>query len=310
MPIFFGNKNKLVPSKTDLENGLQPLDSITGDLVSVNVRPGNSSSGFWTIFKIKKDYGYSDVFFDAVSVGETELNRYNSLRGKTVTISSDKENPSIETVGESEETLRASLLKGVASGNIPMDDLPVLLEVAKGKDVPFEKWDLFKRQVENEGLADIKEKMDMEAMSVQEEIEMKKAEIRRLEETRQTIMEERDRMLNEMGEALMVLQGEGDSVLHGTQFTAPIGTGNGHKNLIRIGNNYNELVTAFKEFKTKKGVYVVCGDNIFAIDYAYVEDKGRAFLIGSSREYKKTKPEEVKTLIDKRIKLAYGFDVF
>ena len=160
MPKYFANKNQFTPSKTDMENGLQPLDSITGTLVTINIRPGNSNSGFWLVFRVKKDYGYTDVFFDAICAGESEIDRYEFFRGKAVTIKSVNESPSIETVGtESAESVRASLLKGVAAGNIQTDDLPALLEVAKGKDVPFEKWSLFKQQIENEGLAKVKEEL-------------------------------------------------------------------------------------------------------------------------------------------------------
>ena len=296
MPKYFANKNRFVPSKADQENGLQSLDSITGTLVAINIRPGNSNSGLWLIFRVKKDYGYTDVFFDAINVGESEIDRYEFFRGKAVTIRSVNESPGIETMGaESEETIRASLLKGVAAGNIQTDDLPVLLEFAKGKDIPFEKWTLFKERIKNEGLEKTKEDIAKGAEAIRIAIEQEKKQLSRLKELRQEVNAEMESVLGEVYSALVFLQGE-DS-LEGSRVKLASAYRSG--NLIPIGDGHIALMDAFEKFKTKKGVYVVCKDKIHRIHDAYVENGGRAFLLGTSKEFLRTKPDEVKKLIDK-----------
>lgn len=300
MPKFFANKNKLVPSKEDQENGLQPLDSITGTLVSSDIRPGRSSSGFWLVFKIKRDYGYIDVFFDALSAGETEIDRYDILRGKAVAIKSVNESPYIETVGaESEETIRSSLLKGVAAGNIKMEDLPILLDVAKGKVVPFEKWDLFKKQIENEGFEKTKEKINEDAEAIRKEIEREEAQLSRVKALLCEVDAEKDKVLGELYSTLTFLQGENSLESGRIRFAAAYRS----DNIIPVGESYCALMDAFEKFRTKKGVYVVCEDKIHLIHSAYIENGGRAFLIGTSKEYLRTKPEEVRKLTDKFLAL-------
>lgn len=296
MPKYFANKNQFTPSKTDMENGLQPLDSITGTLVTINIRPGNSNSGFWLVFRVKKDYGYTDVFFDAICAGESEIDRYEFFRGKAVTIKSVNESPSIETVGtESAESVRASLLKGVAAGNIQTDDLPALLEVAKGKDVPFEKWSLFKQQIENEGLAKVKEELAKDADKYTAVIEEEKAQVSQLKQLLSEVDAEKEKMFEELFSALMFLQGE--EYLKGTGLG--ISSDSRPENLVSIGNGYTGLIASFEKFKTKKGVYVVCEDKVFLIHDAYLEKGGRAFLLGASKEFSRSKAEEVRQLIDR-----------
>ena len=54
--------------------------------------------------------------------------------------------------------------------------------------------------------------------------------------------------------------------------------------------------SSFEKFKTKKGVYVVCEDKVFLIHDAYLEKGGRAFLLGASKEFSRSKAEEVRQL--------------
>ena len=298
MPKFFANKNQFTPSKTDLENGLVPLDAISGTLVTTNIRPGQSASGFWLVFRVKKDYGYTDVFFDAstLSAGETEIERYEILRGKVVIIKSDNGNPAIEMAGsESDDSIRACLLKGVAAGNIQTDDLPILLEVAKGRDVPFEKWDLFKKQIENDGLAKVKEELAKDADEYKAVIEEEKAHVSQLKQLLSEVDAEKEKMFEELFSALMFLQGE--EYLKGTGLG--ISSDSRPENLVSIGNGYTGLIASFEKFKTKKGVYVVCEDKVFLIHDAYLEKGGRAFLLGASKEFSRSKAEEVRQLIDR-----------
>jgi hypothetical protein len=302
MQKLFANKNKLVPPKEDQENGLLPLDSITGTLISTDIRRGKSASRFWLVLKIKRDYNYVDVFFDALNASDMDIDRYNLLRGKAVTVKSVNEIPEIEPVGiESEENIRAILLKGVAAGNIKMEDIPALLKFANGEDVPFEMWDLLKQQIENERLAKVKEDVAKEADSLKEAIEHEKDRLHQLRKLLSEVNAEKERMLQELYSALMFLQG--NDHLEGSQFGFSAAASSQSENLVSIGKGYNELIAAFEKFRTKKGVYVVCEDKLHLIHDAYLEKGGRAFLLGDSKEYLRTKPEEVRKLIDKLMDL-------
>ncbi len=296
MPKYFANKNKLIPSKEDQENGLRSLDAIIGTLMSCDIRPGRSSSGFWLVFKIKKDYGCIDVYFDALNSGETEIDRYSILRGKAVAIKSVNEIPNIETIcAESEESIRASLLKGVAAGNVKMEDLPILLEVAKGKDVPFEKWDLFKQQVENEGLSRVKEKTKDTTEAFKKQLEQEEARLAKMKELLHEVDEERMRVLAELYSTLVFLQGDE----HLTGIHSNFASAYRSENLVPIGDGYNRLIDSFQKFRTKKGVYVICENKIFHIHDAYLEPGGRAFLLGTHKAFNRTKPEDIQQMIDK-----------
>ena len=303
MPKYFANKNQFTPSKTDQENGLQSLDFITGTLVSTDIRRGNSTSGFWLVFKVKKAYGSTDVFFDALCIGESEIARFDIYRGKIVKIKSVNESPGIEMVAaDSEESVLDSLMKGVAAGNIQMDDLPILLEVAKGKDVPFEKWDLFKKQLENEGLAKVKEEIAQYAEAAKAEIEQEEAQLSRLKELWSEVDAEKEKMLGEVYSALMFLQGEEN--LAGSHYR--FSSANRSEDLVHVDNGYNGLISSFEKFKTKKGVYMVCEDKIYLVHDAYLEKGGRAFLLGAPKEFSRAKTEEIRLLID-RFLTFYSF---
>ncbi len=291
MVKYFANNNKFTPSWDGHENGLQPIDNISGTLISSDIRPGRSPSGFWLVFNIKKTNGYYiDVFFDALNSSETNYTRYNILCGKTVTIKSIKGIPNIETVcTESEDSVRASLLKGVADGIIKMEDLPILLEVAKGKDVPFEKWDVFKQQLENERLAVVKEKTVDKADTLKKQIELEESRLHELKELLRKVDEDKTRMLTELYSSIMFLQGD----KYPNNYLAYQS-----ENLVNIGDGYNRLIEAFQKFRTKKGVYVICEDRICHIHDAYLEPDGRAFLLGATKSFKRTKVEEILDKID------------
>lgn len=99
----------------------------------------------------------------------------------------------------------------------------------------------------------------------------------------------------------MFLQGE--DYLHGTYNNISLGVES--DNIVRIDNGYKKLIEAFENFKTMKEVYVICENKIHKIHHAYLEEKGRAFLLGSSKEYLKNKPAEAKKLVDRIIHALY-----
>ena len=301
MPNYFVKRNKFVPPGK--ESDLPVLDAITGTLESCDVRAGNNSTGWWVVVRLKRDDDTVNVFFNSDNVGDDIMIRLHSLLGKTITLRSDKETPVIDIAGVKDEgSIRVTLLKGVAAGNIKAEDLPALLEFAKGKNEVFEKWSLFKQQIENEGLAKVKDNLDKVAKDAQDEIERREAKINELDDIKQGLLKKQEEMLSGVDKALMLLLGE-DPYQGGY---AAIPRDNESKNFVRIGKSYDELMSAFEEFRVKKGVFVISDGKIHLIHHAYLEDNGRAFLIGSSKEYLKTKPEDVKRIIDRIMRVLYG----
>ena len=301
MPNYFAHGNKFFPPKGEKDR--TSLESVSGFLISCDTRPGNNTSGYWFVFRLKKNDDYYNIFFEPSNIDDADLDRYITLRGKSVTIRSSNEKPIIGVVDiESEDSLRATLLKGVASGNVQAEDLPALLDFSKGKDGQFEKWLLFKQQVENDGLSKTKETIAQKAREEQKSIDREKAELDRLLELYQSVSEEKNKVLQMLVSEIVFLQGEDG--LEGTNSMTYYG--DNADNLVRIDHGYQNLMEAFERFKTRKGVYVICDGHIHLIHHAYLEDKGRAFLIGSSKEYLKTKPEEVKKLVDKIYQALHG----
>lgn len=300
MAIYFANRNHLNPPRREKDK--PELESVTGVLLSFDTRPGNNSAGYWFIFRLQEGEEIISVYFKPEDIDDDDLSRYFMLRGMTVILRSHNNKPVLDTISvKSEGEIRADLLKGVAAGKIQMEDLPALLEFAKGKDGQNEKWALFKRQIEIEGLTSVKEDIARRIADEQDEIEREKAKLNQLQDIYQDVVKEKEERLRELNDAIMFLQG--DDYLHGTYNNISLGVGS--ENLVRIDNGYKKLIEAFESFKTMKEVYVICENKIHRIHHAYLEEKGRAFLLGSSKEYLKNKPAEAKKLVDRIIHALY-----
>ena len=90
-------------------------------------------------------------------------------------------------------------------------------------------------------------------------------------------------------------QGTGRSGLNGL----------GTENLVHIDTGYNKLLQAFGQFRPQKGIFVICGDEIHKIHHAYLEDKGRVFLLGSSLEFNRRGREASREFVDRILHLLY-----
>ena len=301
MANYFANGSRFRPPKSNA--GEPVLESITGTLVSWDTRSGNSNSGKWLVIRINKDGNLINCFFDADSFVEADYDILEGLKNRTVTLSSDNGTPVINSINvKSDGSIRERLLEGVAAGRVNMDDLPALLEFAKGNDELYEKWNLFKKQIEVDGLERRKENITHWYSDYQKEIDDENEELRKLEEILKSVVSEKKRVLSELESGLALLQGE--EQIEGNQYSFSVGREN--ENFIYIGTGYHAITDAFEKFKTQKGVYVVCEGKIHLIHHAYLEEKGRAFLIGESKEYMRTKPEKVKEIIDEIYEVQYG----
>lgn len=301
MPNYFANNNRFRPPKR--EKDLPVLDSITGTLEDWDVRPGNNESGSWFVFRIKKGDDHVNAFFRPDFVDDRDLSRLVSLVGNVITLRSYNDKPILDVIDvEPEESIRAKLLDGVLAGTIKEEDLPALLEFAKGKNDLFEKWKLFKQQIDNDGLLKTRENLEQQNAREQVAIKRESDKLYQLNEIYSTVTQEKERVLKELRTEIIFLQGEDG--LEGTDgslsysFTSD--------SIVRIGHGYRNLMEAFEKIKTKNGVYVICDGRIHKIHHAYLEEKGRAFLIGSSKEYLRTKPEEVKKLVDQIHQILFG----
>lgn len=301
MVNYFANGSQFRPPKSDADAPV--LESITGTLVSWDTRAGNSSSGKWLVIRIEKEDDYINCFFDVDSFVDADYDMLDGLKNRTVTISSAKSSPVINTINvKSEGGIRERLLEGVAAGRVNADDLPALLEFANGNDEMFEKWNLFKKQLEADGLEKMKEDVDNKVSDCQNDIDRKRGELSKLCDIKESVATEKNRVLAELQSDLTFLQGE--KWLESNRYSTSFGPGS--ENLVEIGVGYHGITEAFAKFKTQKGVYVICDGKIHLIHHAYLEEKGRAFLIGESKEYLRTKPEKVRQIIDDIHEVIYG----
>lgn len=293
MPNYFANGNRFRPHSN--ETGLPIIDSITGVLDSFISRSGNNPSGYWFIARVVCGDETFNVFFDPENVNNDDIQRFEFLQTKRIRLSCKNGMPFFnEESVDSEWAIRAELLKGVTAGTIKMEDLQALVEFAKGNDMLNEKWQLFKKKTEEEGLEKVKEEMDKEVEKEQAAIEQKTALRNYLRGVYKDVLNEVNETLRKLNSALIFLQGE--DYLQGTKAT--ISYSSLSNNLVPIYDGYNHLLDAFEKFRTRKGVFVICGNTIHKIHHAFLEDKGRAFLLGSSQEFLRSKPEKVKEIID------------
>ena len=292
MPNYFANGDQFRPPKK--ETGLPTLDSITGVLDRFDTRPGNNPSGCWFIIRLLTDEDNFNAYFKPDCISGDDIRRLNSLLSRKITLSCNYGAPVINVIGiESEGDLRAELLKGVAAGTIDKEDLPALLKFAKGNDGLFEMWRVFKKTVEKEGAEKVNGDIEKDIKETQAALERLSAQRDHLYDIFDRVSNEINGMREELNSALIFLQGE--EYLHGTTI---VSYGCHTDNLIQINDGYRDLLEAFEQFKTRKGVFVICGNTIHKIHHAFLEDKGRAFLLGSSTEFLRSKPEKVKEIID------------
>lgn len=293
MPNYFACRFGFRPHKK--ESWLPDLDSIPGNLENFSVRPGNSPSGIWFVIRLRKDEDSFNAYFDADYIGADEIKRLESLRGRKIILGCKDGQPDIIVSSVRDEgEVRAELLKGVAAGTIKMEDLPALLAFAKGDEGKYDKWELFKIQIKNEGLEKVREETVQRNKKYQNDIEREKHKYYNLNCIYQEVLQQMDEMLRNINSSLIFLQGE-DS-LHGTTFMS---YGSHSDNLIAVNDSYSRLLEGFEKFRTRKGVFVICGNTLHKIHHVYLEEKGRAYLLGSSQEFLRSKPEKIKELIDK-----------
>lgn len=292
MANYFVNRNKFVSPKNEADPSV--LDTLTGFLEYYETRPGNNASGIWFVIRLKTEEAYANVFFDPDNIGLDTPGLLEELKGQRIRLQCKNGKPLIQAIGfESESEIRADLLKGVAAGNISAEDLPALFAFAKGEEALFEKWSIFKKQIENEGLEKVRETVGENASRKQRSIEQEVAKLEELGKIYDTVLQEKDAVLRELQSALMLLQGE-DSL----QGTRAIYYHGANPEIVSIGNGYHELISAFQKAGTRKGIYVICENKIHLIHHIFLEEKGRAFLLATEKEYLQTKPEKVKEIID------------
>lgn len=289
----FSNKN---------DSTLPECESLTGIFISSVMKSGNSPSGYWRIFKLKANEDVVNIFFNWDKIKMVDQDWLDSLSGKSVTVRCNNGTPSINANSlETECDIRTKLLKGVVAGTVKMEDLPALLEFAKGNDSLFAEWMLFKQKIKNKGLETIKGEIAEETKSVQYSLDEARSNLEKVKNLNRDIKEEKVVLLKESYSDLLLLQGE--EVLEGTTGSCAMPLS---ENLIPIADGYNTLMEAMTKLKTRKGIFVICNNSLHKIHYAYLENKGRAYLIGSTRESKIKKDENIMQLIDRFFDLSHS----
>lgn len=298
--IYFAKKHNFHPGVKDPD--VVDVAIIEGVLSSWRTQKGNSRSGVWLIFEVRNADDVTDVvYFDAGFLTSDDSAILDGYLNRRISLRSNNGIPAVSVIeiADSGRT-RERLLDAVAEGKVNAEDLPALLAFTNGDEHLFEAWKLFKRQMEMEGLERMKEKIEGQIAGCQKDIEKKKVELGRLKNVVVSVRGEREKMVAELHSDLLLLQGEEN--LHGAN---SYGFGRGTRNMIPVGTGYNKLVEAFNRFRTQKGVYVVCDGKLHLIHHAYLEQSGHAFLIGTSKEYLRTKPEKVKAYIDQMNEILY-----
>ena len=292
---YFANNNHFAPHKNNPD--IPVIDSMTGVLISCETKPGKNSSGSWIVVRLRIDNDYANLYFDSSNIEPQTLDNIVYFHNRRINVQCSKGKPIIAVVedADSEMTIRAELLKGVASGNIKTDELPALMGFLKGEYDLFEQWMLFKKKIENDNLAKVQEDLTGEASKLQDSISQVKNELKEMEDVHEVVKRERDALLKELNSTLMILQGE-DS-LQGSHFNSI--AAHYSDELVSVENSYHGLIDSLQKAGSRKGIYVICGNTIHRIHHLFLESKGRAYLLGTEQEFNKTNPKKVKEIIDK-----------
>ena len=282
--------------------GLPKLNKITGVLLDARSNPQKNTDGHWLIIRLMTDDDFISVYFAQDIVLSDDLDLLNSLHGRTITLRNASGTPTINLISiESEGSIRAELLEGVKAGNYKMEDLPALLEFSKGNDDLFEKWQLFKQQLENDRLASVREEVNQGTEALHTAIDRQREIVDELDAIYREVFDEKMKLLHDLEEALVLIQGE--EYPQGSSRSGLNGIGS--KNLVQISTGYNDLLQAIQMFRSQKGIFVICGDEIHKIHHAYMEDKGRVYLLGSAKEFNKRAHEKSRKTVDRILHLLY-----
>ena len=282
-------------------SNLPVLYEITGTLIDARSKPRNNDD-YWLIIQLMTHDDLISVYFAQKAVLATDVALLNSLYGRVVTLRSKSGNPEINTISvKSEESLRSRLLDGVITGQYKMEDLPALLAFDNGDDSMFEEWQLFKQQISQEGVAKAKEELSQKNTKLQSAIDREWEKWYELNALHQEVFEKQQELLRELEDALVLMQGE--DYPQGTSRSGLNGVGT--ENLVSINTGYNNLLDAIEKFKPQKGIFVICGDEIHKIHHAYIEGKGRVFLLGSAQEFNRRGREASREIVDRILHLLY-----
>ncbi len=295
---YFANGSRFNPPK---RTALPILYEITGKLIDARPKPRNNDD-YWLIIQLMTDDDLVSVYFAQKAVLATDVDLLNSLYGRVVTLRSKSGNPEISTISvKSEESLRSRLLDGVIANQYKMEDLPALIAFSRGDDSMFEKWQLFKQQIDQEGVAKAKEELNLKNTKLQSAIDREWEKWYELNAIHQEVFEKQQELLRELEDALVLMQGEDHPQGTGRSGLNGVGT----ENLVSIDTGYNNLLDAIDKFRPQRGIFVICGDEIHKIHHAYVEDKGRVFLLGSAQEFNRRGREASREIVDRILHLLY-----
>jgi len=284
------------------ESNLLALHEISGTLLDAHTKPRQHNKGYWLVVRLMSRDVVISVYFSQENVLSRDIDILNSLRGRAVTIRNNGGAPEVGTIEvKSEESIRTRLLDGVIAGRYKMEDLPALIAFSKGDDSMFEKWQLFKQQIDQEGVAKAKEKLSQKNTKLQSAIDREWEKWNELNAIHQEVFEKQQELLRELEDALVLMQGEDYPQGTGRSGLNGVGT----ENLVSIDTGYNNLLDAIEKFRPQRGIFVICGDEIHKIHHAYLENKGRVFLLGSAQEFNRRGREASREIVDRILHLLY-----
>lgn len=296
--IYFANGNLFNPQK---RNG-SSISHFWGKLLSVQENRGNNALGRWLIFKFREKKWDIRFYF------ESDLNpdSFDKYLNNNVLLWSENGSPCLRYQNAyTPDEIRSMLIQAVVFGHIPYEDMPAIFEFYQGNDELFEKWQIFKDKYKTkEELDEVKkenEEIKQQVDEIRQSLSVQKENLNSLKRSEREINQLKEEQFRRIMTSLLLLQGEEYVVGESNRSMMYPPT----ENLIRIGGGYNRLIDAFERLRPQKGVYVIADSKIHKIHSAYVEEKGRAFLLGSSQEFLKTKPERVKQIVDEVAEAMY-----
>lgn len=158
-----------------------------------------------------------------------------------------------------------------------------------------------KQQIDQEGVAKAKEELGEKNTKLQGAIDREWGKWYELNAIHQEVFEKQQELLRELEDALVLMQGEDHPQGTGRSGLNGVGT----ENLVSIDTGYNNLLDAIEKFRPQRGIFVICGDEIHKIHHAYLEDKGRVFLLGSAQEFNRRGREASREIVDRILHLLY-----
>lgn len=302
--LYFAKRSHFASRRPGGEYRYSVLDCVKGVLEGADVRRGRSATGLWLVFTLDGADGERyQLFFETSGYEPAGLAaQMRGELGRRVMVGVRDGVPVVTRLEvEDGGAVRGKILDGLVAGLYDVDDLPALAAFSLGDDSLFGKWKLFRKEMESEGPAEYCRKLEERLEQRQERISALEKKNDELSALCAELESRRLDFLKRISDALTLLQG--DEYLQGDE-TGSFGVCHSENCFFLEDSSYGKLAEAVEMLRPRKGIYVVCGDGVHRIHHAYIEDKGRVLLLGSSKPARRDAPEELREFVDRFYKAS------